>query len=121
MSQEFIIHLSHLLIIGSLFIYIGTHRTNIPEWFYLPMVGLGVFIIIYHIYKLYLKITNNKNPWVNLIHILLVGPVLIYIGYKKKDTSRPFFEILLLLGFAAIGYHGYYLLEDIGILKDKSQ
>jgi hypothetical protein len=35
--------------------------------------------------------------------------LLIYIGYNGDKTARKFFEILLMLGFASIGYHGYYL------------
>jgi hypothetical protein len=53
----------------------------------------------------------GKGYWVNLIHILLVGPLLVYIGYNSEKTHRLYFELLLMLGFAAIGYHGYYLLE----------
>ena len=53
---------------------------------------------------------QGKAYWVNLIHILLVGPVLVYIGYNGEKTQRLYFELLLMLGFAAIGYHGYYML-----------
>jgi hypothetical protein len=53
----------------------------------------------------------GKGYWVNLIHILLVGPLLLYIGYNGEKTPRLYFELLLMLGFAAIGYHGYYMLE----------
>jgi len=51
------------------------------------------------------------NPWVNYIHLFIVGPLLLYIGLNREKTERRYFEILLMLGFAAIGYHGYYLIE----------
>jgi hypothetical protein len=54
---------------------------------------------------------QGKGYWVNLIHILLVGPLLVYIGYNREKTARLYFELLMMLGFAAIGYHGYYLFE----------
>jgi len=38
--------------------------------------------------------------------------LLIYIGYYKDKTQRLYFEILLMLGFASIGYHGYYLIQS---------
>jgi hypothetical protein len=76
---------------------------------YPVLLGLGVFIIFYHIYKTYLKYSAGKNPWVNLFHIFVVGPLLIYIGYNNRSTPRSAYELLLMLGFAAIGYHGYYL------------
>jgi len=105
-----IIHLLHLLIIGSLFLYVGIKRDKIPSFMYPTLLSLGSFIIMYHIYKVYNYIKANKCYWANLIHIFLIGPLLIYIGYNREKTSRRFFEILLMFGFAAIGYHGYYLL-----------
>jgi lipoprotein signal peptidase len=52
---------------------------------------------------------QGKGYWVSLIHILLVGPLLVFIGYNAEKTSRLYFELLMMLGFAAIGYHGFYL------------
>jgi hypothetical protein len=46
---------------------------------------------------------------VNLIHALWVGPLLLYIGIHKKETVRAAYELLLLTGFAALGYHLYEL------------
>ena len=42
--------------------------------------------------------------------MVLVAPVLFWIGYSKKDTPRQAFEMLLLLGFSALGYHIYSLI-----------
>ena len=70
---------------------------------------LGLLIIFYHSYKAYKYSKEDKGYWVSLIHILLVGPLLIYIGYNKENTSRKYYEMLLMLGFAAIGYHSYYI------------
>jgi hypothetical protein len=46
---------------------------------------------------------------VNLIHALWIGPLLLYIGAKKKETPRPAYELLLLTAFGALGYHMYEL------------
>jgi hypothetical protein len=72
------------------------------------LLTLGIIIVFYHAYKTYLKINSGKNPWVNLFHIFVVGPLLIYIGYNKQLTPSQAYEFLLMLGFASIGYHGYY-------------
>lgn len=111
-SHLAIIHLFHIIIVGSLFLYVGIQQSNIPSFFYPLLLILGVFIIIYHGYKAFIKIKSGKNPWANYIHIFLVGPLLIYIGYNNKTTKRFYYELLLMLGFAAIGYHGYYLLQE---------
>ena len=75
------------------------------------LLCLGLIIIFYHIFKVYNYIKLGKGYWVNLIHIFIVGPLLVYIGYNKENTARLYFELLLMVGFAAIGYHGYYLFQ----------
>ena len=110
MNSETLVHLFHVLIIGSLFLYVGIQRTNIPTFMFSLLLGLGVIVILYHMFKVYTYMKLGKGYWVNLIHILLVGPVLVYIGYNGEKTQRLYFELLLMLGFAAIGYHGYYML-----------
>jgi hypothetical protein len=109
MEIETYVHLFHILFVGSLFLYVGRYRTLIPIQMYPILLGLGLIIIFYHIYKAYNYIQQGKGYWVNLIHILIVGPLLFYIGYNKMKTARLYFELLLMLGFASIGYHGYYL------------
>jgi Na+-transporting methylmalonyl-CoA/oxaloacetate decarboxylase beta subunit len=110
MNELSLVHLFHILIVGSLFLYVGINKTTIPKIMFPMLLGLGIIIILYHIYKAYNNIQHKKGFWANLIHIILVGPLLIYIGYHGAKTSRLYFELLLMLGFAAIGYHGYYMI-----------
>lgn len=112
MNPEAFVHLFHIIMVGGLFMYVGIYRTNIPKTMYKVLLGLGIVIILYHTFKLYNRIKQGKGFWVNLIHILLVGPLLIYIGYHGETTARLYFELLLMLGFASIGYHGYYLVSS---------
>lgn len=112
MNTESLVHLFHILIVGGLFLYVGINNTNIPIQMFPLLFGLGIFIIFYHLFKVYKYINLGKSYWVNLIHILLVGPLLIFIGYNSDKTARLYFELLLMLGFASIGYHGYYLLNS---------
>lgn len=109
MNTETLVHLFHIIIVGGLFLYVGIYKTDIPKRMFQILLGLGIVIMLYHIFKAYNYIKQGKGFWVNLIHILLVGPLLIYIGYNREKTARLYFELLLMLGFAAIGYHGYYL------------
>jgi len=107
--KEFFIHLFHILIVGSLFLYVGIVKSSMPSLMYPILLISGIIIILYHGFKAYRLITLDKNPWVNYIHIFIIGPLLVYIGLTRETTKRLFFEILLMLGFAAIGYHTYYL------------
>ena len=109
MNTSSLVHLFHILIVGGLFLYVGIERTNIPSFMFPLLLGLGVIVILYHMFKVYTYMKQGRGYWVNLIHILLVGPLLVYIGYNGEKTARLYFELLLMLGFASIGYHGYYM------------
>lgn len=111
-KSSFFVHLFHILIVGGLFLYVGIRKTQISLLFYPILLILGIIIIIYHTIKAILKIRNGLSAWINYIHIFLIGPLLIYIGVNKENTHRRYFEMLLMLGFASIGYHGYYLLLE---------
>lgn len=111
MNKDTYVHLFHILIIGTLFLYLGIEKTNIPSFIYPILIVLGIVVILYHSYKAYNRIMKHETAWINYIHIFIVGPLLVYIGYKNKATKPRFFELLLMLGFAAIGYHGYYLFK----------
>ena len=108
MSYLTVVHLLHLFIIGSLLLFIGIKRNSMPSFMYTILLFLGPFIILYHLYKAY---TVPKFAWANYIHIFLVGPLLTYIGYTKEKTERKYFELVLMLAFASVGYHGYYLVK----------
>ena len=111
MDTHKLVHLFHIIIVGGLFLYVGIVRDKIPKILFSGLLFLGFIIMFYHLYKVYGYIKADKGYWVNLIHIFIVGPLLIYIGYYGEKTSRKFFELLLMLGFASIGYHGYYLFQ----------
>ena len=111
MGYNSLVHLFHILIVGSLFLYVGIYRDKIYKPLFKMLLILGIFIIFYHLYKIYGYLNAGKSIWVNLIHILIIGPLLIYIGYSGENTSRKYFEILLMLAFASIGYHFYYLFQ----------
>jgi hypothetical protein len=104
MSTRSIVQLAHILLLGPLLIAIGINSTYIPSW--VPM-ALGIFVILYHAYKMTLAGWN----WVNLFHVCVVGPALV-----AATLIRPAREIVLMLGIAAIGYHGYYLIgSGVGV------
>lgn len=110
MDSHTLVHLFHIFIVGGLFLYVGINRENIYGGLFPVLFYLGLVIVLYHVYKIYGYLNAGKSIWVNLIHVFVVGPLLVYIGYYGEKTSRKYFEILLMLGFASIGYHSYYLI-----------
>jgi hypothetical protein len=92
MKLFLIVHLFHILIVGSLFLYVGILHENNPNFIYPILLILGSIILLYHSYKIYSYIKDKKPYWVNLIHIFIIGPLLMYIGYNKEKTSRRFLK-----------------------------
>lgn len=113
MASPIALHASHALLIGPALIYAGLMPDSLPEHAYTGLLVLGVVILAYHSYRAYYKLKDNRSAWINWIHIFLVAPLLMIVGYLKKDASRRYFEMIMMLGFAATGYHGIYLIRDI--------
>jgi ammonia channel protein AmtB len=104
-----LVHLFHIIFVGGLFLYIGIKQKNMPTIMYNVILATGVLILFYHFYKGYKKIITGKNAWVNIFHVLIVAPLLILTGIQKQNTPRYMYEFIFMLAFAAIGYHGYYM------------
>ncbi len=99
MDAHTVLHLLHLLVLGPLLIGVGLRMPISPT----ALIVLGVGIALYHAWKLLAKPTR----WINWLHIAAVAPALIVAG-ALPDARWPR-ELLMMLGIAAVGYHGYYL------------
>jgi hypothetical protein len=114
MDHHVMLAMFHVFIVAPGLIYIGVQRASTPELVLNCLIGLSVIVFAYHLYRAYTKwITGNSSLWVNLIHVLLVAPLLFWIGYYKKETTRQAYEMLLLLAFAAGGYNLYNLIVQV--------
>jgi hypothetical protein len=113
MDAHLILSIVHLVLIVPFLLYIGLAREQVPETLFKFIFGLGVFVGLYQCYKAYVKIMDGKSPWINYIHIFLLVPLLLIIGYNGKNTKRKYFEMLLLMTFAAMGYHSLSIIREI--------
>jgi hypothetical protein len=105
-------HVFHVGVVGPLFMYVGLTREATPDAVF-NILGLFAFMILgYHSYRAWEKLKDGKSAWVNWIHILIVAPILFILAYMKKSSHPRYYEMLLLLGFAAIGYHAFYLIKE---------
>ena len=105
-------NLFHVFGLGPLFLYVGIYRDTVPDQIFQLLGAMGFLVLGYHAFRAYTLLKENKSAWVNWIHILLIAPLLLLLGYLKKDASRRYFEMMLIIGFAAIGYHGFYLIRE---------
>ena len=102
MNRDYI-HLLHILVSAPIMIYVGHDRGNGPNWLYQLVLAVGAIVLLYHAYLFFEKYMNFKMvSWVNLIHILLVAPILIYVGLMKDRVKYPFWQICLVLGYGAL-------------------
>ena len=113
-DNHFVLSVVHLLVVVPLFLYVGFTRAETPKWLYLALLTIGLVILVYHGFKLMLRLkTRSSAAWINVIHITTIAPLLIYIGYYKKETPRFAYELMLMLGFAAGGYHLFSLVKQL--------
>ncbi len=103
LSSHTILSLAHIFVLGPLLLAIGFGYVSANV-----TLGIGALIIVYHLYK-YVAV---RPSWVNLFHVLVLGPALIAAGLIPSTTQRWPRELVLMLGFAAIGYHAYYLVTS---------
>jgi hypothetical protein len=101
-----ILHLLHILILGPFLLYVGL---GYPIAAHIVTL-VGAIVIVYQGYKVIAHYLAKESVWVNLFHVLVVGPALLGYGLTEERVWR---ELIFMLGFAAIGYHGYYLIQSI--------
>lgn len=105
-DHHLLLSLFHIAVIVPFFLYIGFQRAATPESIYNVLFGIGLLILAYHGSKAIIRIVaNSPGAWINLIHVCIISPLMLYIGYNGKKTQRPAYEMLLMVGFAALGYH----------------
>lgn len=103
-----VIYLSHIIIFVPLLLYIAYFgRKANPSSFILVTI-LGVFTIAYHIIKLLPLFGKKVNmaTWIYLTHILLIGPLLIYVGVSKGNYGEYVTYLLYLIAAGATLFHG---------------
>ena len=106
MDIHLLLAVFHIFFVVPLFLYVGFERAATPEWLYTVLFGLGILLLVYHGSKSAIRImAKSSGAWINLFHAILIAPLLIWIGYYGKKTERPAYELLLIAGFGALGYH----------------
>jgi hypothetical protein len=111
LDKYFLVVIFHVAVVAPVLLWVGFNRAATPDWLYHVLFGFGILVAVYHGYKAIMRlIAKSPVVWVNLIHALLVAPLLIWIGYHAKKTERPAYDMLLMIAFAAFGFHLYKLI-----------
>ena len=108
MDVFFLIAVMHVVVIAPLLLFIGFNRAATPEWLYNVIFGLGILVLVYHGYRAITRIlAASPLAWINLIHVFIVAPLLLWIGHYGKRTERPAYDMLLIAAFGALGFQLY--------------
>ncbi len=114
MASHIPINVFHILVVAPFFLYVAFVRGQLVPWVFNVLLGLGAVILLYHLFASYKKwAAKSPSLWVNLIHVIAVGPLLLYIGVKGYDTPRWAFELLAITAFGALGYHLYSMVLEL--------
>lgn len=111
MDAFFLVALLHVIVIVPFLLWVGFNRAATPDWMYSVLFGTGLIVLLYHTYKAISRlIAASPVIWINLIHVFLVAPLILWIGYYAKRTERPAYDMLLIAAFGAFGFHLYRLI-----------
>lgn len=121
MNTHIFYNIFHIFLVAPLFFIVGYIRSNTPIWLYWTLLVLGCVVLVYHAFRFMVRYANKSTfMWVNAIHVLFIAPLMIYIGYNQKESLRFSYELLLMLGFAALGYHMFSLVRELQTLDSSN-
>lgn len=110
MDPYLLIGVMHVAFIVPFLLWVAFQRAASPDWVYNVLFGTGLLILVYHGIKAVGRFfAKSAMLWVNLIHVFLIAPLLIWIGFYGKKTERPAYDMLIIAAFGAFGYHLYKL------------
>jgi hypothetical protein len=118
LDVRMLISLFHIIMVVPLLLFVGYQRSDTPRWVYLSLLSIGMVVLIYHGMRLMQRYGRSSLAWVNALHVFLIAPLLCYIGWYGRDTPRWAYELVLILGFGAGGYHLFQLVKGLEIYPE---
>jgi hypothetical protein len=100
-----LVNYTHLVFSTPLFIYIGYKEGLVHPWIYHLCLYLGIVLFLYHAFLTVKNFRSGNTMYVvNLFHVFVIAPLLIYVGVKKRETTYPIPTLMLILGIGGL-YH----------------
>lgn len=105
--MSFNVNLVHIFLVAPALAYAGYFGKDSNPQVFTALTALGLLALFFHSYRL------GKSPWINLFHIFIVAPLLLYIGYMGDEAIPQAFTILLILAPIVFFYHLYRALQRL--------
>lgn len=102
------ISLFHIIFVFPLFYLVSKYPNNIPLFVYNALIFIG-FYLIYNFRK-YFKF-KNYHQFVYSFHLLVIAPLIIYIGKNKQKSSQYSFLTLKYMSYMTLVSHIYGFLS----------
>ena len=114
MSDHIQLSAFHVFVVAPFFLYVAFVRGQLMPWVFTALQVLGLIVLLFHAYRIMTRWkAQSLTVWVNILHVVAVAPLLLYIGCMGYDTPRWAYEVLAMLGFAALGYHIYQIVLSV--------
>jgi hypothetical protein len=109
------LYLFHLILVPTI-IYFILFKPN--KLIYRLTILLGILIILYHFYKLWNNYKIGFVSYVNLLHILVIGPLILMIGIMEKNIPLVIKDFTLILMIGSIVIFSKKIIQTYSYLKN---
>ena len=105
-----LVSIIHVFIIVPFLLYCVSKGNSMSLYIKYALQLFGAYVILFHGYKILTNpFTFSVIRIINWFHLLIIGPLLLYIGYTVPNTGAKYYDYLAIIAYAALIYHGYYL------------
>jgi hypothetical protein len=110
MYTQNLVSLIHVFLIVPFLLYCVSKGNNMSKFLKYALIVFGLFIVLFHGYRILSNpLTISVIRIINWFHLLIIGPLLMYIGFTTPNISANYFDYLAIIAYSALIYHGYYL------------
>jgi hypothetical protein len=99
------VRVAHVVGSGPLLVYLGATAVRKPAWVYRVVLVVGVLLAAVVAGLLFLRPWRADGGIWLLVHLLVVSPLLLWLGAVGDAAPRVVTSLVLALGCAALGYH----------------
>ena len=98
------ISLFHIFFVFPLFYLVSTNFDSTPTFVYNALLFMGLYLA-YNFRKHFTF--KNYHQFVYSFHLLIIAPLIIYIGMYKQKSNKFYFKILKYLSYITLLSHIY--------------